>query len=289
MSAGRGFLSGKALLAVALWGGSLPAIRIALESFHPVGLVATRMVAGAALLLLLARARAGRALPATRDLPIGVFLGAVLGFHMLIQTYGLSHTSAINTGWIIGFTPVAIALGAQLFLRKGLTAAGWAGVAIATAGVLSVTVSEPPDFARARLGHAIAFATTLTWATYTLAATGAVGRSGSLPVTAFSAAVAAALLLVASLWSGILVAPLTAQVAGAWLFLSLLCSGLAYLLWYQALEERGPTATGVMLYFEPFFTLAVSVVLLREVLTLAALAGGLAVFAGVWIVGVARR
>ncbi len=62
-------------------------------------------------------------------------------------------------------------------------------------------------------------------------------------------------------------------------------SGLAFALWLRAQKEHGPTRVGAMLYFEPFFTLALAVPMLGEPVTAKTVLGGLGVFSGVWLVG----
>ena len=275
----------RALVAVALWGASLPAIRIALEAFHPVGLVATRMLVGALVLLAVLRARGERLVPERRDLGLCLLLGLVLGAHMLIQAFGLVYAPAVDTGWILGFIPVAIALGAHVFLRQSLGMFNWLGVAVATGGVLLVTLEEPPDFERARVGHVLAWITCFTWTAYTLAATGVVKRNGALRVSAFCALVAALVPLVPAAWSGFAVADVDAPALLALGFLGILCSGAAILLWVQALHTDGAARTGATLYLEPFVTLAVAWVLLDEPLTTWVLVGGPTVLVGVWLVG----
>ena len=132
------------------------------------------------MLVLVVGLRGGRRLPVPADRPACIGLGLVLAAHLLIQAYGLKHTSAIHTGWIVGFMPVTIALGAYLLRRQRLNALGWLGVAVGTGGVLLVTLKSTPDFAQARFGDLLQLASCLTWTVYTLAAGGPVARNGAL-------------------------------------------------------------------------------------------------------------
>lgn len=277
-----GFLPARALVAVALWGASFPATRAALASFHPVGLVALRFAL--ALLVLLALRRPGGLWPERRDWPVAVLLGLVLAGHLLLQAFGLRYTSAINTAWIVGFMPVTIALGAHLFLKQRLSLAGWGGAALATAGVFFVTSSSPPEFANARLGDVIQLVSCLTWTGYTLIGAGALSRSGALRVSRLAMLVAVVATTPVAVAADFAIAPLTLGAVAAVLFLGVLCSGVAFVLWYQAIEQVGATRTGATLYFEPFVTLAVAATLLGEPVTSGALFGGIAVLLGVFLV-----
>jgi len=277
-------LSWRGLLAVVAWGASFVATRIALQALDPFSLVAIRLLVGTALLSALLKVRRQRLLPLRRDVPTCLALGLTLSLHLLIQAYGLEHTSAINTGWIIGFIPVTIAIGAQLLGQQRLSALGWVGVATGSLGVLTVTAVAPPDFAHARFGDLLQVASCFTWALYTLAAAGPMARSGPLRVTTFAMGVAALLVAAATAGMGARVEAMTARVAAALVFLGVVCSGVAYWLWFSATHDEGPTRTASLLYVEPFVTLVTARVLCDESITANAVGGGIIVLVGVWLV-----
>jgi drug/metabolite transporter (DMT)-like permease len=277
-------ISVKGFIAVAVWGASFVATRMALRSFDPFGLIAIRLWMGALMLVLVVGLRGGSWLPARADRPMCVGLGLVLAAHLLIQAYGLTYTSAIHTGWIVGFMPVTIALGAYLLRKQRLNAVGWSGVALGTSGVLIVTMKSTPDFAHAHFGDVLQLGSCLTWTVYTLAAGGPVARNGALRVTALAMIVAAGLATIATLWTGVRAGPVTREAVLAVAFLGLLCSGVAYYLWSAAVDDQGPARVGALLYVEPFVTLITAAWLLNEDVTPTAIVGGVCVLAGVWLV-----
>jgi drug/metabolite transporter (DMT)-like permease len=283
-------VSPAALFVVAAWGVSFVATRIALEAFTPFAIVALRLTLGGALLLAVARRGRVRALPGREAAGVTLLLGVIVAAHLLIQAIGLEHTTAMNTAWIIGFIPVVIALGARIFLGQRLPRLAWAGIVVATIGVLLVTAHDPPDFERARLGDLLQVGSCFTWAAYTLVAVRPLQRYGSLSMTAGPIAVAAAVLWLATAVDGrLLVGVPDPASLGSVLFLGLVCSGVAYLLWMRAVAEIGPARTGVYLYVEPFVTLAVAWSVLGEPVMANAVAGGIAVLVGVALVHRAGR
>jgi drug/metabolite transporter (DMT)-like permease len=73
----------------------------------------------------------------------------------------------------------------------------------------------------------------------------------------------------------------------AWLgvgFLGVICSGFAYIFYYDALQVIPATQAGVFLYLEPLVTLVVAAIILGEPLLLASLLGGAIILVGVWLV-----
>ncbi len=277
--------SGAALAAVVLWGASFVATRVALTALDPLALVAVRFGVGGLLLAGLARLAGQRVLPPREGRPTTLLIGLVLAAHLVIQAVGLERTSAVNTAWIVGFIPVTIALGARLVLGQKLEALAWLGVAVATGGVLLVTGTPAAGFADARLGDLLVLVSCLTWTAYTLLAVRPVARFGSLTMTAAPMLVAAAASSAGALVSGrALAGPLTAPAVAAVAYLAVMCSGVAYWLWFRALAEHGAARTGVYIYLEPFVNLGLATTLLGEPVTAGALAGGCAVLAGVYLV-----
>jgi drug/metabolite transporter (DMT)-like permease len=125
---------------------------------------------------------------------------------------------------------------------------------------------------------------TLTWATYSLASIGAVARNGAVCVTAFAMTVGAVVCTLAALFSGFtLRAPSGSEIATV-LFLGVLCSGIAFSLWFRAIELFGPARIGALIYFQPFVTLVAGALVLHEAVTPYALAGGPLVILGVRLV-----
>jgi drug/metabolite transporter (DMT)-like permease len=277
-------VSGKGLSAIVLWGASFVLTRLALRSFNPFGLVAVRLLAGTLLLWSMVQVRGGPVLPVRADAPVCVLLGLILSVHLLIQAYGLEYTSAINTGWIIGFIPVSIALGAHWLRQQRIGRMGWSGVVLGACGVLIVTMSSPPDFQQARWGNLLQFSSCLTWTVYTLVGAIPAARSGALRVTTVSMGVAALVVTMATMGTGVLRSALTLPAVLAMAFLGFLCSGLAYYLWFQAVTEHGPARIGALLYLEPFVTLGTAAAILGEPITVHVILGGPCVLAGVWLV-----
>ena len=115
-------------------------------------------------------------------------------------------------------------------------------------------------------------------------ATNGMPDPGVLRVTTFGMVVAAAIATVATFWTGVFTGPLTGYRVLAIAFLGLVCSGLAYYMWFAAVEEHGPARVGALLYIEPFVALATGALLLGEHVTLNAVLGGICVLVGVWLV-----
>jgi drug/metabolite transporter (DMT)-like permease len=285
-----------ALFAVTIWGGSFVATKLALgpqgaRVFTPFGLVALRFLMGGLVLLGALAARRGPLLPERSDRARVALLGVILGTHIGLQTYGLGFTLATHAAWIVCFTSVTIALGAQFFLRQELRAVGWLGVAVAITGVFGVTRTGSSAGASAAdigFGDLVQLVGCFTWAAFTLLGARAVASSGALRVTTWSMLVAGVAMLALAGFTGFGARPGGAELA-ALVYLGLLSSAAANLAWYHAQARYGSQRTAATLYVEPFVT-AVVASFHDEPLVLATLVGGLVVLLGVWLVqrGAAR-
>lgn len=283
-----------ALFAVTIWGGSFVATKLALgpegaRVFTPFGLVALRFLMGGGVLLGAQMLRGGAVLPERADRGRVALLGAILGTHIGLQTYGLAFTYATHAAWIVSFAAVVLALGAQIFLRQALRSIGWLGVALAVAGVFGVTrSSNGAPAADVGFGDLLQLTGCFTWAAYSLLGARPVHSSGALRVTTWAMLVAGFAMLALASATGFGARPGTAELA-ALLYLGLLSSAAAFLAWYHAQERHGSQRTAATLYVEPFVTALVAS-FVDEPLVLSTLAGGVIVLLGVWLVqrGAAR-
>jgi drug/metabolite transporter (DMT)-like permease len=277
-----------ALFAVTIWGGSFVATKLALgpagaRVFTPFGLVALRFLMGGGVLLAALVLRGGPILPERADRRRVAALGAILGAHIGVQTYGLSYTFATHAAWIVCFQSVTIALAAQFFLGQALRAVGWLGVAVAVAGIFGVTrPTEAAGASEVGFGDLLQLCGCLTWPAYTLLGAKPVKSSGSLRVTTWTTLVAGALMLVLSSASGFGERPGASELA-ALVYLGLFSSAAAFLAWYHSQAIHGSQRTGATLYVEPFVTALVAS-LQGERLVLGTVAGGVIVLLGVWLV-----
>jgi len=280
-----------AFLAVVFWGLSFVATKAALRELSPITLVTTRFALGVALLLVLLRARRVPVLP-PRELWGALALMGFVGVfvHQMLQSFALTMTGAISTGWLIGLTPLWSAMLSAWLLRERFPPAKVAGLALGFAGAALVVTRGQLGAARLALpatkGDLMILASTLNWAVYTVLGHPVLKRLGATRATAgallFGWLMLLPLFVVRAGWREY--AHLSGAGTGAVLFLGIACSGLGYLFWYGALEKIPASAVSALLYLEPLVTLAAGVALLGEQVHLTTMVGGLLVLAGVFLV-----
>jgi drug/metabolite transporter (DMT)-like permease len=281
----------KALAAIVVWGASFVATKIAVRQVSPLTVIVLRFAFGLGVLVLIVMARREFALPQRRDLGWMVFLGLNgITVHQLLQANGLVTASAINSGWIVALIPVFSALLAWLVLHEPFGRLKTLGLTLATTGAFLVISRGQWGGGLLRIpatpGDLLMLISAPNWALFTVFSKRLMSRvSATLMVTYV---MAFGWLATLPLWAGTGgwhdLAHLTPAGWGSVLFLGLLCSGVAYVFWYDALAVAGASQVAAFLYLEPLVTLVVAASLIGETVTWATLLGGAIILIGVWLV-----
>ena len=272
------------LLLAALWGASFLFIRLGAVEFGPVPLAALRCL-GAALVLLpiLMWRRQTQAL--RRNWRAIAWVGLV-NSALPFSLYGVA-LLGINAGLSAIFnaaTPLwAAAIGA-LWLHERLSATRVLGLFIGLAGVAGLAWSKAA-FTTNEHGVSAALAIAAC-----LAATASYGYGGNFTKRYLSAVSPLALATGSQLSAAIVLAvpaalyrPATVPSAAAWISLALLavlCTGVAYILYFRLIARTGPTNAAAVTFLIPAFAAAFGWLFLGEKITQAMWVGGAVILAG---------
>lgn len=276
------------LLAALCWGttGTAQSFGSGATSAYWVG--ALRLLVSAVFFGLLLAATGGLAMLAR--LPRAPVLLAGLG----MAAYNLAFFAGVKaTGVAVG---TAVALGSGPIWAGLLQALGgqrlpgrwWLGTALAVAGgIVMVGAGSPGGQPLSVLGIALCLLAGLSYAGYALVNARLVAAAAPAPVTAAVFGVATLIALPAALAIAGLPAP-TARDGLVVLWLGVVATGVAYLLFSHALRHIA-AATGVTLALaEPVTAFVLAVLVVGERPGWAAAGGGLLVLAGLLIVVVAE-
>lgn len=275
------------LSAVVIWGWTFVATKILLAELGPIEIFALRLAIGLPFLggvLLVKRVPLRFARADAQPLFLG---GATFTLHFLVQIAGLVTTTAINAGWIISVSPLALAVLSFLFLRERIGWGGVAGIAVATTGILLlVSRGNLTDLTWLQsTGDWLLLASAHTWAIYTVTTRDLVSRRDPLVVTFGILLIAAAIAAIFfAIWGDLgSVRSLSPRGIAALLYLGVAGLAIGNWFWQEGVAKLGATRAGLYLYLEPLATLALAVPLLGEPFgPFIALGGGL-VLAGVYV------
>lgn len=272
------------LLLAVLWGSSFTFIKVSLEGLTPSQLVLARLLLGAAVLLgLVGLRRIG--LPRGAGL-WGHIAGAALFGNVvpfLLLSYGQQTTGAGIAGVLVGSTPLlTLALATAALSAERATRRKVIGVLIGFLGVVLVVEPWRESLGSlagqlACLGAALSYAAGFVYVRRYLSPRGLAPLS--LAASQLTAAAALQALVTPFLAWG--VPELTGRVTASIVVLGLLCTGLAYVLYFRLIGDLGAATASTVNYVVPITAVLVSVLLLGEPVTWNLLAGGLVVLVGV--------
>jgi drug/metabolite transporter (DMT)-like permease len=284
------------LLTIIMWGCSFVASKVALRELSPVTMIFCRFALGTVLLLATVGLGGSKLLPPRDSWPALALMGFVGIFvHHMVQAYALTLTDAVHAGWLTGLIPIWSALLSIVLLKErfgGMKLAGLVGGFAGAVLVISRGRTGPGTFQLpGTRGDFLFLFSTLNWAIYTVIGHGTLKRLGATRATAG-----------AMLFGWLMIAPffvhecgwrelphLSRTGWGALLFLGIACSGLGYLLYYQALERIEVSRVAAFFYIQPLVTLLAAAILLHEPIRPVTVAGGLLVLVSVFITQRAPR
>jgi len=280
-----------ALLAVGAtvlaWGGSYTAIRIALAGLTPAEIAVTRYFVAAvagAVFLAAVRPRWPTRAEFVRLATVGVFY--VVGFAVLLN-WGQETVSIGTAGFVIGTSPVMIALMATVALGEPFGRISWLGALTSFAGIGVIAFGGgdrfTPEFGVFLvLGAAFAAAAASVMQKPLLAdfppvvLTAWILLLGVVPLLPVMPGATAALIAAAP------------EVVWAAAFLAVFSTIVGYIGWSIALQRMPAGRAGSFLNGVPPAAVTIGYLVLGDVPTAAVLLGGLLALSGVIIVNAAR-
>ena len=281
----------KLVTAMAMWGGTWIAGRvIAQELTAPLAVASLRfVVAGLAIAGVMLAAGDGIPLPqGGREWGLvwalgffGIFLYGLCFF------FGLQRIPAGRGALVVALNPVVIVLLAWLLGKERMSRRKALGSAVALAGCLTVIGNGDPLAllqGTVGVGEWLIVGCVLSWTAYTFIGWRATGLFSAQATTLYASATGALLLGAVALVHGdVDPAAWSWRVWAAMLFLAIFGTAIAYTWFTEAVQRLGASRASIFINLVPVFAVLQAAVLLDERLSLAVLAGGALVVAGVWL------
>ena len=285
------------LVANVVYATSYMVTRLVLDDLPPTILALLRLVLGAAVLVPLGR----RASASDAARPPGqgarVFWMGALGFAaaFALSHWGIARSSATNAALLIVVEPLTLVVLGPLLLGERLTRREGAGAAVAVAGAVLVVLNGVPGvtleiFPRWR-GDVLLVLSGVAYASYSLLGRTVLTDRNATVITARSI-----------VWGAVVMAPLAALewAAGArasatpsaivgTLYLALVITAGAYLVWNWALARVEAARAAPFLTVQPVVGALLGAVVLGEPVTRFTAIGGVLVVFGLWMTVTGRR
>jgi drug/metabolite transporter (DMT)-like permease len=274
-----------------VWGGSLPATKVALASFSPLVLTALRLVIAALLFLWLVGVR-----PIVRlgwkQAAVATGLG-VIGYTgtQALQAIGTAGTDAASATVLMVTAPLWIAILAAVVLREKLTVASAAGLVVALAGVVLVSglADDWPPTGSA-LSGLIVLAAGVALALYTVLGKAVLRRVEPLVFIETGCIGGAITSLPLGIWQA--TTQPQAPTLVSWLmlaYLALVVTFAGFIVWFWGVRAVPAGQAGALMFLQPVSGLALSAAILSDQLSSTFLIGAVLVLAGTYLAAAFRR
>ncbi len=275
-----------AFLTMAVWATTFISTKKLLETLSPIEIMIVRFILAFIMLSILFPGR----LKMEKKQELLCALAGLTGVcaYYLLENYALYYTQAANVSVVICAAPFFTAVLATLLGQKGLLNVGFcAGFVFAAVGVALMSFSSAQQLQINPVGDMLAVACALMWAVYSLLAEkiGTFGYSnGQISRKLFFYGTIFSLPLCLTCDFATLPARLASFSSIAHiLYLGCIASAICYVTWNMSIDRIGPVRAGVYLYLQPALTIAVSVTVLSETITLRAGIGIFFVLLGLFI------
>lgn len=275
------------LLLAFVWGWSFLFIKVSVEGMTPTTVAAARIALGALALHGYLRFK-GMSLPRGRTFwrhaAVSTVFANILPFTML--AWGEERITSALTAVLNASTPLFTALAGFLYLKNRLSKVQALGLLVGIVGVAVAAGVGGSDLAESSVTGSLA--SIAAGACYGFALTYAARHQLGVPaeIAAAGQLTAGAVLLtpvavVTSVTEGVDLEPHRVL---AILLLGAVGTGFAYLLYYRAVADLGPTTTSLVTYLVPVFAVTLGIVVLDEHFHVRMLLGGMLIVVGILLV-----
>jgi len=291
---------------VTIWSLNFVFAKVALEEIPPLALPALRTSVAAICTIAIwvflrvgfnsrgtsgpladGEAKASRGLkPAPQDFP-RLALAATCGITLNQFFYAISvkNTSIAHSSLIMALTPLAALLIAVAIRHEHASLASFGGMAIALAGVVLLQMGKADGGTAGVWGDLAAVACALSFGAYSVVGKPLSEKYDALTLNAWSNVIAAACLIPIALIPGI---PFSRLSAAAWLgvlYMGVMGSTVAYVIYAYALKHMRSSHVAMYAYIQPILATFFALLFLREPITWPMCAAGMLILVGVWISG----
>lgn len=275
----------KLILVSVFWGGTFIAGRVATRSMDPLTIAFSRfLVASVFLSFYLTTRDYGWVVPDLRETILLTAAGmtGIVAYNLLFLN-GVKLIEANRASLIVALNPALIMVAAGLLGMEKFTRERLLGIPLALFGVSIVLTNGDYSNIAAGLGkgEVLILGCVLSWVTYTILGRVLVQGLSPLVVTTYSSIAGCLGLMIPAalrLRGGIDVDPWAVV---AVLFLGIFGTTLAFVWYYEGVQQLGPTRAGVYINLVPGWGVLLSALILGERIVPTSLLGGIIIVGGV--------
>ena len=276
-----------ALLTILIWGTTFISTKILLRDFQPVEILFFRFLLGFGVLWI---AYPKKLKTADVKQELTFVLAGLCGIclYYLLENIALTFTLASNVGVVVSIAPFFTAILAHCFLKseEKLRAQFFIGFVVAMIGILLISF-QGTQLKVNPVGDLLAIAAAMVWACYSILTKKISGFGYHVIACTRRTFFYGLLFMIPTLFFFDFHLDLSRFAQGSCLFhilyLGLGASALCFVTWNFAVKKLGVVKTSVYIYMTPVVTVIMSVLILREPLTILAGVGMIFTLLGLFL------
>lgn len=272
--------------AASIWGGMYVVSKVVLEIIPPFSLVSLRLILGALTLVLVLWMRG---FPTISRKQVWQVLGVGLvgyGVSLSLQFLGTKLSTAANGSLVTSATPAFVLIFAAILLKEKITALRLIALFLATLGVVAVidprSAQLNPDLF---LGNILLIGAAVTWALYSVLVRKTTQNLDVIPFSLIAFLGGLPIVMPAGAWElkTIGVGEVSLGVVGGVLFLGIISTALAMVLWNNAFALMDASLASLTFFAQPVVGTVLGWLFLGERITPLFLFGGFLIGLGLVI------
>lgn len=276
------------LAAAGIWGGMYDVSKVVLDVVPPFTLLALRLILGCLALAAVLVWRSQRR-PSRQDALLFMGVGAVgFGLSLSLQFIGTHLSTASNAALVTSASPAFMVIFAAILLKESIKSRKLAALILASLGVLAVIDPRTAQLDVARLwGNLALLGAALTWGLYSVLVKQTSRDHSVVMVSAFGflGGLVPVLPAAALELRSVAIGNVTPWVVAGVLYLGVVSTALAMVLWSQSLVSLEASTVSVLFFAQPVVGVGLGAWLLGDELGLAFWAGAALILVGVLAAG----
>lgn len=270
------------------WGLNVSALKVLVTNFDPLLLTSLRVfIAGIAVLIAAGFMNLFR-LPTKKELVTisTITLFNVVGHHIFLAL-GLTHTSGVNTGLILGASPLITMMLAVILLKDRVTTLRVIGFFLGFIGIIMTSLAGADSLSAISIGDLMIFVSMLSQAFSFILISKLNPSFDPRLLTGYMLVLGSIVIFITSLMFETNLSQITDlfdwKYGSIFLFSALICTAFGHMTYNYAIKKVGPAESAVFINLNTIFALAGTAVFLGEKITINHIAGLIMILIGVLV------
>lgn len=273
-----------AIVTITIWSSTFIVSKIILENLTPLQVLLMRYVI--AVVFLSAIYPKFKRPTSWKEELLFLGIGASLAGYFIFENSALQRTYSSNVSLIVATIPLMTGLLSMVvFKTKFLTVRNILGFIIAYTGVAIIIINGNSLEGVEPLGDFLAFGAAIMFAIYSVIMEKSKESYHLIQKTrkVFSYGLLVLIVIVLSSGEGFSSIEFSLPLGGSILYLGVVASSLAFIMWNDAINQLGPVRTNLYIYLVPVVTTVFAFFILKERITWLSLLGTLGILIGLYL------